>query len=58
MQMNFRKRQKNILKPTLTIEHRNDSINQMSLNNALSTLHNKINILEKSINTNNTDDSE
>ena len=47
MQMNFHKRYTGISKPTLKIETRNDGINQMSLNNALNTLHNKMNILEK-----------
>ena len=50
MQMNFHKRHTGLIKPTFTLEHRNDSINQMSLNNALSSLHKKINELDKTIN--------
>ena len=48
--MNFHKRHTGLIKPTFTLEHRNDSINQMSLNNALSSLHKKINELDKTIN--------
>lgn len=50
MQMNFHKRHTGLIKPTFTLEHRNDSINQMSLNNALSSLHKKLNELDKTIN--------
>lgn len=50
MQLNFQKRQKVKLNSTFTIDTRHENINQMSLNNALSILHNKVNILEKMIN--------
>lgn len=55
MQLNFQKRQKIKLNPTFTVDPRHENINQMSLNNALSILHNKVNVLEKLLNNNNSE---